>query len=124
MKLKDRNRGPVGGWVYRYTITRFNGLEFPAIVYGSTWNNLIDNIKKDMRSNAYSIPDDLEYQVEQQICALQPPDRCWMQSGDVTANVIHSAARLIDKVAGTTLERKAKGCKVCGKRRERMNKIL
>jgi len=34
MKLKDRNRGPVGGWVYRYTITRFNGLEFPEIVYG------------------------------------------------------------------------------------------
>jgi len=47
-----------------------------------------------------------------------------MQSGDVTANIIHSAARMIDKVAGTSLEKKAKGCKVCGKRKERMNKML
>jgi L-lactate utilization protein LutC len=124
MKLKDRNKGPVGGFIYRYKITRFNGLEFPAIVYGTTWNSLIENIKKDMRSNAHPIPADLEYEVEQQICERQPADRCWMQSGDVTANIIHSAARMIDKVAGTSLEKKAKGCKVCGKRRERMNKML
>jgi hypothetical protein len=123
MKLKDRNRGPVGGWFYKYTLKR-DGLDFPATVWGSTWNNLISNIEKDMRANSVEVPVDLEYQVEQQICARQPEDRCWPQSGDVVANVIHSVARVIDSVTGTKLERKAKGCKACGRRRERMNKIL
>jgi hypothetical protein len=123
MKLKDRNRAPVGGWKYRYTIHRFN-LDFPATVYGDSWTRLIANIKKDMVSNAHPVPNDLEYQVEQQICASQPADRCWQQSGDVTANLIHGAARLIDSIAGTRLEKKAKGCLSCGKRREKMNKIL
>jgi hypothetical protein len=123
MKLKDRNRGPVGGWTFRYTIHR-NHLDFPAIVYGSTWKNLIDNIHKDMRSNAHEVPADLEYQVEQQICERQPADRVWMQSGDIVANAIHGVAGMIDKVAGTKLVKKAKGCLACGKRRERMNKIL
>ena len=123
MKLKDRNRGPVGGWQFKYTIKRFD-LDFPATVYGSTWNNLISNIEKDMKSNDHQVPEDLEYQVEQQICARQPEDRCWMQSGDITASVIHGAARMIDRLAGTKLERKAKGCLSCGRRREKMNKIL
>ena len=127
MKLKDRNRGPVGGFYFRYTIKRpelGSTLEFPAIVYGSTWTNLISNIEKDMKSNGQAIPADLEYQVEQQICARQPADRCWPQSGDVVANVIHGAARVIDKLTGTKLEKKAKGCLSCGKRREKLNKIL
>jgi len=123
MKLKDKNRGPVGGFFFRYTIKRFN-LDFPAIVYGSTWSNLISNIEKDMKSNGQAVPADLEYQVEQQICARQPADRCWPQSGDVVANVIHSFARVIDSVTGTSLEKKAKGCKACGQRRAKLNKIL
>jgi len=127
MKLKDRNRGPVGGWFFRYVIKRHDlnsDLDFPAIVYGSTWSNLISNIRRDMESNKQPVPADLEYQVEQQICARQPEDRCWPQSGDVVANVIHGAARVIDKLTGTKLEKKAKGCLTCGKRRERLNKIL
>jgi hypothetical protein len=123
MKLKDKNRAPVGGYFYKYTIHRFSH-DYPATVYGESWTRLIANIKKDMVSNAHPIPDDLEYQVEQQICARQPEDRCWQQSGDLTANLIHGAARLIDKIAGTKLERKAKGCAACGKRREKLNKIL
>jgi hypothetical protein len=123
MKLKDKKRAPVSGWKYRYTIQRFS-LSFPATVYGDSWTRLIANIKKDMQSNAHPIPNDLEYQVEQQICASQPEDRCWQQSGDVTANLIHGAAKMIDSIAGTKLARKAKGCLSCAKRREKMNKIL
>jgi hypothetical protein len=123
MKLKDKNRAPVGGFKYRYAIQRFN-LSFPATVYGDSWTRLIANIKRDMKSNDQPIPDDLEYQVEQQICAGQPEDRCWQQSGDVAANLIHGAARMIDSIAGTKLERKARLCLACGKRREKMNKIL
>jgi hypothetical protein len=77
-----------------------------------------------MDANRHPIPADLEYLVEHQICLRQPEGRCWQQSGDVVANVIHGVARVIDKVTGTKLEKKAKGCATCGKRRDKLNKIL
>ena len=123
MKLKDQNLSPVGGWYFKYDLKR-DDLTFPAKVYGSTFKSLISNIKKDMDANKHPIPADLEYQVEHQICLRQPEDRCWHQSGDVVANVIHGVARVIDKVTGTKLEKKAKGCATCGKRRDKLNKIL
>lgn len=123
MKLKDRNLSPIGGWYFHYDLKK-GSLTFPAKVYGSTFRSLISNIKNDMGANNYPIPADLEYEVEQQICKRQPADRCWQQSGDVVANVIHGVARVIDKVTGTRLEKKAKGCATCGKRRDKLNKIL
>lgn len=123
MKLKDPHLAPVGGWYYEYNIVK-DGRTFHAIVRGGSFRNLIANVKKDLEANAKVVPADLTYQIEQQICARQPEGRCWMQAGDTVANVIHSVARVIDNVTGSTLERKAKGCKSCGQRRQKLNTMF
>jgi hypothetical protein len=123
MKLKDPKLSPVGGWFYRYELTK-GTLKFPATVYGSTFSNLIANVKKDMDVNQYPIPATLADDIEHQICLRQPEGRCWMQTGDTVANVIHSIARVIDNATGTKLEKKAKGCATCGKRRQTLNTMF
>ena len=123
MKFKDPHLAPVGGWYYEYTLTR-EDRTFHAVIRGSSFRNLIANVKKDMEINGNAVPADLAYQIEQQICMRQPEGRCWVQAGDAVASVIHSFARVIDNVTGTKLERKAKGCKVCGKRRQKLNTMF
>jgi hypothetical protein len=124
MKLKNRNLAPVGGWYYKYEIKR-DKLTFPAIVYGSTWSSLIQNIQKDCRSNGIEIPENLEQVVEDQICQRQPSDRCWYADGlgDNIAKAIHTVARVADKVLGTKLEHKARGCSSCNRRRNTLNSL-
>lgn len=123
MKLKEPRRAPVGGWWYRYTITR-NNLEFPATVYGESLSRLIENTIKDMRSNGVTAPVDLADIVETQICDRQPPERCWMGAGDRVAQAIHGVARVVDRIAGTGLEKRAKGCSSCMKRRQALNNMF
>jgi hypothetical protein len=123
MKLKEPRRAPVGGWWYRYTIHRFNN-DFPATVYGESLNKLIENVTKDMRSNGVEVPADLAQDVENQICDRQPADRCWAGAGDHVANVIHTAARAVDKVFKTNLESRAKGCSSCRQRRQALNNLF
>jgi len=123
MKLKDPKLAPVGGWYYEYTLTK-DGRTFHAVTRAGSFRTLIANVKKDMEINGNNIPADLPYQIEQQICQRQPEGRCWVQAGDAVANVIHSFARVIDNVTGSTLERKAKGCKACGKRRQKLNTMF
>jgi hypothetical protein len=89
MKLKEPRRAPVGGWYYKYVITR-NNLDFPATVYGER----------------------------------QPAERCWMGAGDHVAQAIHGVARVVDKIAGTRLEQKAKGCSSCQRRRQTLNSFF
>jgi len=120
MKLKEPRRAPVGGFKYIYTITRF-GNDYKATVYGETLHKLIVNVERDMKSNGMEVPSDLAYRVELQICERQPPDRCWIGAGDRLAFAIHGAARLIDNIAGTKLESRAKGCSSCLKRRQKLN---
>jgi hypothetical protein len=123
MKLKEPRRAPVGGWWYRYTIHR-NNLEFPATVYGESLTRLIENVLKDMRSNGVTAPADIAEAIEIQICERQPPDRCWIGAGDRVAQAIHGAARIVDKIAGTRLEQKAKGCSSCRQRRQALNQMF
>ena len=123
MKLKEPRRAPVGGFWYRYTIHR-NNLEFPATVYGESLTKLIENTIKDMRSNGVTAPTDLADIVETQICDRQPPDRCWMGAGDHVAHAIHGAARIVDRITGTKLEQRAKGCSSCQKRRQALNSFF
>lgn len=123
MKLKEPRRAPVGGFYYKYVITR-NNLDFPATVYGESLNKLIENVTKDMRSNGVEVPADLEQIIEDQICERQPADRCWTGAGDHVATAIHTAARVVDKVFKTNLERKAKGCLSCRQRRQALNNLF
>lgn len=124
MKLKDKNLSPVGGWQYHYILER-DGRKFPAQVFGSTWRNLMDNIRKDMRSNAQEVPANIEEMVEDWICQRQPEGRCWYEKklGDAIASVIHTTTGVIDRVAKTNLTKFAKGCSSCNKRRQILNKI-
>ena len=123
MKLKEPRRAPVGGWYYKYVITR-NDLEFPATVYGESLSRLIENVIKDMRSNGVTAPVDLADIIETQICERQPADRCWMGAGDHVAQAIHGVARVVDRIAGTKLEQRAKGCSSCQKRRQALNSFF
>ena len=123
MKLKEPRRAPVGGWYYKYVITR-NNLDFPATVYGESLSRLIENVNKDMRSNGVTAPVDLADVIETQICERQPAERCWMGAGDHVAQAIHGVARVVDKIAGTRLEQKAKGCSSCSQRRQALNRIF
>lgn len=123
MKLKEPRRAPVGGWYYKYVITR-NSLDFTATVYGESLFRLIDNVSKDMKSNGVTEPNDLAEVIETQICDRQPSERCWIGAGDRVAQAIHGVARVVDQIAGTRLEQKAKGCSSCGRRRQTLNKIF
>lgn len=124
MKLKDKNLSPVGGWQYHYILER-DGRKFPAQVFGSTYRNLLENVRKDLRSNGQEVPADIEEIVEDWICQRQPEGRCWYEKklGDQIANVIHSTAGMIDKVAKTKLVSLAKGCSSCNKRRRILNNL-
>jgi hypothetical protein len=124
MKLKNKNLAPVGGFYFKYEIKR-DKLTFPAIVYGSTWSSLMQNIQKDYRSNNIELPANIEAMVEDQICQRQPSDRCWYSDGlgDKIAQVIHTVAKTTDKVLGTKLEQKAKICPSCNKRRAALNSL-
>jgi hypothetical protein len=124
MKLKNKNLAPVGGWYFKYEIKRDN-LTFPAIVYGSTFNSLIQNIQKDYRSNGIELPNNIEQMVEDQTCQRQPSERCWYSDGigDRIAQAIHTVAAVTDKVLGTKLENKARGCSSCNKRRNALNSL-
>jgi hypothetical protein len=124
MKLKNKNLAPVGGWYWKYEIQR-DKLTFPAIVYGSTWNSLMQNIQKDYRSNGIDLPVNIEQMVEDQTCQRQPSDRCWYSDGlgDKIAQAIHTVAAVTDKVLGTQLEHKARVCSSCNKRRNILNSL-
>lgn len=123
MKLKEPRRAPVGGFYYKYVITR-NNLEFPATVYGESLTRLIENVLKDMRSNGVTAPADIAEAIEIQICERQPADRCWKGAGDHVAQAIHGVARVVDRIAGTKLEQKAKGCSSCRQRRQALNQMF
>ena len=124
MKLKNKNLAPVGGWYWKYEIKR-DKLTFPAIVYGSTFNSLMQNIQKDYNSNGLQVPENIEQMVEDQICQRQPSDRCWYSDGlgDKIAQAIHTVAATADRVLGTKLENKARGCSSCNKRRNALNSL-
>ena len=124
MKLKNKNLAPVGGYYFKYEIKR-GKLTFPAIVYGNSWSSLIAGVKKDYRSNGVDLPDNIEQMIEDQICQRQPSDRCWYNDGlgDRIAQAIHTVAAVTDRVLGTKLEHKARGCSSCNKRRNALNSL-
>jgi hypothetical protein len=86
---------------------------------------LIQNIRKDYTSNGIEVPANIEQMVEDQTCQRQPSDRCWYSDGlgDKIAQAIHTVAATADKVLGTKLEHKARGCSSCNKRRNALNSL-
>jgi hypothetical protein len=76
-------------------------------------------------ANGIEVPYDLDKMIEDQICTRQPKGKCYYTKGlgDKISKAIHSVASVVDKVAGTQLEKKARGCSGCAKRRQRLNNL-
>jgi len=128
MRLKDKN-GPIpGGLWYEYSDDRGNKYRVNgfSVTFGNSFNT---KVASNMTENGVSVPDDLAYRIEQQICARVPSSMVWQEAGDKVATVIHSFASTGDKVAkalgfDTQLKKKAADCPKCKKRRDRLNQAI
>ena len=128
MRLKDKNGSIPGGLWYQYNddqgnAYRVNGMDLP---FGRSF---LQKVSSDMTVNNVSVPDNLDYLIEQQICGRIGSQYCWQEAGDKVANVIHTFANIGDRVAASlgvtsNLEKAAKGCTSCQKRRQAMNQAL
>jgi len=81
-----------------------------------------------MRENSISIPTNLWDCIEDQICTRQPAGKCFYENkaGDQISQIIHVFAGGIDKLASSIgiesgLEKAARGCTGCGRRRVKLN---
>lgn len=116
MRLKDKNRSPVGGYYYDDPLTNR-----PIVATGG-FDKLVADVKSWHAANGLKSPPELEAMIENQICDRQPKDRCYKRGlGDIVASTVQVGAKLIDAVAGTSLAKKAKRCGGCSKRRVMMN---
>lgn len=117
MRLKDRNESPVGGFYYDDPITG------DRVESGGNFDSLVRAVENWLTIKGQEIPPKLSALIEDQICMRQPPNRCFYTKGvgDQISKVIHGVASVVDRVAGTDLEKKARGCSRCGKRRVRLN---
>jgi hypothetical protein len=118
MRLIDRNHTPVGGFFYVVPETG------DKVATSSNLESLTDLVYGYYNLKSLTIPDYLPAMIEDQICMRQPEGRCRYTKGwgDRISNVVSKVAGAIDKVAGTDLKRRARGCGGCGKRRQKLNK--
>lgn len=115
MYIINRNESVIGGYYYddpllsRRIVTDGNLADLYKVVLGMR------------RANDIEDEPDLLHIIEEQICLRQPPGKCRMGAGDFIASGIQKMAKVVDKVAGTKLEQKAKGCSSCAKRKRILN---
>lgn len=124
MRLKNPNEEPIGGWRYWYEDS-FKNRYFVA---GDSRKTLFKNVRSDMKANGIAIPENLEAIIEDQICMKQPKGRCLYDQGlgDTIAKNVHVFAGGIDATMAkmgvkTQLEKRARECSGCAKRRMQLN---
>lgn len=115
MKLKNSSQSVPGGYYYVCE-------DGQTIRTDGNLRKLNIQVYDYLTANGLTIPDDLAEVIENQICD-RVPSECWKGFGDRLAVAIHAVAGAIDKVAGTELQKAAKGCSGCGKRRRILNKL-
>lgn len=127
MKLKDPTHTPIGGIWYQYEDDKGN--KYRVNGYGVPLKDFTVIAANHMQNNNVEVPSDLEYRIEQQICARpEMRGKCWKEAGDATKSIIHTFAKTADKVASKiglpspNLAKRASGCKTCGRRANNMNK--
>lgn len=127
--MRYKNPNEVAGRYLYYDYTDDKGNEFHVDGSDSSANSFPRKVREFMQINHQVPPDNLNALIENQICDRLPAGSCWISgAGDIAAKAIHTAARAADRVASTfglkspQLEKKAKGCVSCGKRRAAMNK--
>jgi hypothetical protein len=119
MRLVNRRETPSGGFTYTDPLTtRFFSTD-------STFDSLVKKVSDYQSAQGIETPSNLALLIEDQICMRQPPGKCRYSklAGDQVSRVIHKAASVVDKLLGTTLEKKARGCGGCGRRRQKLNSI-
>lgn len=116
MRLKDKNTSPIGGFYYIDP-------NYGRVPVSGGFETLVRRTEEKYLANGANPPDNLREIIEDQICMRQPPDRCWYSKGlgDRISKVVHAVAGVVDKVAGTQLQQRARGCKGCGRRRNQLN---
>ncbi len=128
--MRYKNPSEVAGRYLSYDYKDDKGNDFHVDGSDSSANSFPRKVREFMEINGHEIPDNLNTQIEDQVCSRLPVGSCWVRSGDVTATIIHSVARGVDKARKTfgmkdiQLEKKAKGCSSCNKRRQAMNKVI
>lgn len=117
MRLKDRTASPVGGFYYDDPETG------QRIFTDGNFQKLINGVREWYKLKGIPIPEKLAELIEDSICIRQPPGKCYYTkgTGDQISRFIHTAASVIDRVAGTQLEKRARGCGGCSGRRVRIN---
>lgn len=119
MRLWNRNEPVIGGWYFVLD----DGETIRATETGL--RPLVLKVESRLRANKQEIPSYLAELIEDQVCMRQPKDKCRPTKGlgDLLSQGISIVAGAVDKVAGTNLKEKAKGCRGCGKRRTKMNAL-
>lgn len=124
MRLWNTSDSPVGGW--KYTFSDDKGNSYTA--RGTSKTTLLASVRAEMKANNVEIPTNLWDYVEDQICSRQPSGKCYYENkpGDQIAKAIHVFAGGIDKAASligvtSNLEKRARECTTCGRRRVRLN---
>jgi len=129
MEIRDRWKSPPGGWSF---LVEVDG-SVQSITTPVSFSELVRLVAAFYANNKLENPESFERLVEEQICSRLPEDNnyCWGTSGigDKTARLIHAVARGADNVSRRlgirkdkeTLEKKAKGCSGCQRRRQKMN---
>lgn len=119
MKLRNPHDSPVGGFYYDDPI-----LGSPVRTSG-TLDRLVRSVAGKYEGASIEVPTNLRAMIEDQICSRQPAGKCYYTKGlgDIVSQAIHLGARAIDKTLGTGLEKKARGCGGCARRRAQLNKL-
>ena len=128
MRLWNKNDTPVGGWYYDWQDE--SGRNFRTTGVSGGLKGLARLTRREMSANNVKPPLNLEDYIEDQICGRVPKGKCYYEAkaGDMVSATIHTFARTADSVASslgikTSLEKKARGCSSCGKRRVKLNSI-
>lgn len=127
MRLKNSSDTPIGGWRFEIEI---NGKTKVIKENEGGKRKLLSKIRSFYANNRIDVPENLEDIVEDQICMRQPVGRCFYTKGigDQFSKVIHGVAKVIDTGArrigvSSNLEKKARGCSGCGRRRNKLNQL-
>ncbi len=115
MYIIDRNSSVVGSYYFD------DPLLSRRIATDGNFADLYKAVVSMRKANEIETPGTLFQEIEDQICQRQPPGKCRMGAGDFIASGIQKIAKAVDRVAGTKLEEKARGCGGCKKRKITLN---
>lgn len=124
MRLRKKHETPIGGWTYTFQDASGNSYTVTA----HSLRTLESQVAQTMRNNGLDVPGNLILWIEDQICARQPKGACLYDKsfGDKITKAIHTVAHLADTAAESVglkpnLEKKARGCIGCHRRRMKLN---